>query len=664
VTRLRTPRLRPATLVVLLRIALPVPAAAAALTTAATAVPPATNIRLDAQLRRMIAPQTTRPRSNLVPSTHLWERDGQVHVRVHVDEATSDLLAELDRHGLDRRHTARDRIEGWIPTGKLGSLADVDGVRMVHPVLPGRLRATADSALHADVARSTGVDGTGVIVGVISDGAGTLPASSVPANCSAGSGSEGQAITDIVHTLAPGATIYFSEGISSSQAFIDSITCLQAAGVNVLVDDIGFYDEPFFEDGPVAQAEQAAVQAGVSCHSAAGNDAQDHYAAPFKSANGSELHDFAATAPSNPFDEIDVASGKTLDCVLQWNDPFGASSNDYDLAIYDLTQSPPVMVTDSTNMQTGSQDPFETVSLQNVGSNIGRAGVAIRKSRNATVRDLKLFCFGGETYQYLTPAGSIIGHPAVPGVVAVGAVALAARDIIEPFSSQGPVEISFPAPESRAKPDIVGIDGVTTDAPAFSPFFGTSAAAPDAAGIAGLLLQKNGCSTPAQVQQALVASAVGLSPSGSADDVYGAGRLDAAAAVQALPAPACDAGDACNTAECQIGKGCVATPLEGVAGLTCMCGEGLTPTECSTLPDRVASRLRRACRLAQRASGKKVSVRRTRALAQQINSALGRAIRSANAAATRGVIDDTCVAALTARLDDARGRAQRLHAAL
>src|SRR4029077_18887801 len=121
----------------------------------------------------------------------------------HGDAATPALFAELDRHGLDRRHTARDRIEGWIATGKLGSLADVDGVRMVHPVLPGRLRATADSALRADVARGTGVDGTGVIVGVISDGAGTLPASSVPANCSAGRGSEGQAIADIVHTLAP-----------------------------------------------------------------------------------------------------------------------------------------------------------------------------------------------------------------------------------------------------------------------------------------------------------------------------------------------------------------------------------------------------------------------------------------------------------------------------
>jgi subtilisin family serine protease len=670
VSRLRSPRLGPATMAVLLRLVLPVPAAAAT-PTAATAAPPPTSSavpapaasRLDAQLRRMVAPQASQPSSNLVPSTHLWERDGQVHVRVRVDDATPDLLAALDRGGLDRRHTGRHRIEGWIPTWELASLAGIDGVRMVHPVLPGRLRATADSALRADVARGTGVDGTGVTVGVISDGAGTLPPSAIPANCSAGSGSEGQAIADIVHTLAPGATVLFSEGISSSQAFIESINCLRAAGVNVLVDDIGFYDEPFFEDGPVAQAERAAVQAGVSCHSAAGNDAQDHYAAPFKPANGSGLHDFATTGPSSTFDEIDVAAGKTLDCVLQWNDPFGASSNDYDLAVYDLTQSPRLLITDSTNPQTGTQDPFEMVSLQNVGRDLGRAGVEIRLV-HGDVRDLKLFCFGGETYQYLTPAGSIIGHPAVPEVVAVGAVDLTSRDIIEPYSSQGPVEISFPAPESRAKPDVVGIDGVTTDAPSFSPFFGTSAAAPDAAGIAALLLEKNGCSTPAQVQQALVSSAVGLSPSGSADDVFGSGRLDAAAAIQALPPPACEGGDACETAQCQVGKGCVATPLEGVAGLTCLCAEGLTPAECPQLPDRVASRMRRACRLAARAAGKKITARRTRALAQQINQALGRAIRSANAAATRGVIDDACVAALTARLDDARGRAQRLNAAL
>src|SRR5262249_52421195 len=133
-------------------------------------------------------------------------------------------------------------------------LAAGDGFRMVHPVLPGRLRPTADAALRGAVARATGVDGTAVTVGVISDGAGTLPAAAIPANCSPGSGSEGQAMADIVHTIAPGATILFSAGIESSQAYIDSLSCLPAAGVNLLVADVGFYHEPFFPDRPGAPA--------------------------------------------------------------------------------------------------------------------------------------------------------------------------------------------------------------------------------------------------------------------------------------------------------------------------------------------------------------------------------------------------------------------------
>src|SRR5262249_57775530 len=114
-----------------------------------------------------------------------------------------------------------------------------------------------------------------------------------------------------------------------------------------------------------------------------------------------------------------------------------------------------------------------------------------------------------------------------------------------------------------------------------------------------------------------------------------------------------------STARCQAGEGCVTIPLEGVAGLTCLCSQGLVPAECSQVPARVASRLRRTCRLADRASAKNVKARRIRALAQQISQTLGRAVRSATAAASRGTLDDSCVAALTERLADARGPAHR-----
>src|SRR5262249_6980845 len=156
------------------------------------ALVPATPLpKLESHLRRLLIPDTTPTRrsSNFVPSSHLWERDGRVHVRIITDEPTSPALRDA---GFEPRHTGRDRVEGWIGTQNLEALHNLPGVRTIRPVLPGRLRATADAASRADLARATGFDGSGVTVGVISDGKGSLPDSAVPDGCAAGSGAEGQ----------------------------------------------------------------------------------------------------------------------------------------------------------------------------------------------------------------------------------------------------------------------------------------------------------------------------------------------------------------------------------------------------------------------------------------------------------------------------------------
>jgi len=485
------------------------------------------------------------------------------------------------------RVAAEHRLaRGWVRTKDLRRLAALALVRSVEPVRPGRRRAGSvtsegDAAALGPQARATGFDGTGITVGVISDGIDHIAQSVVTGNvpsgtgvpigtgCAAGSGDEGTAMLEIVHDLAPGATLLFSAGLSDKLTFVDSVTCLRNAGAQVIVDDIGFFDEPFFEDGMVAQAVRTAVQDGVSYHSAAGNDAQVHYGATFHGvtdpSSGKLYHDFATSGAADTFDRLEIAPGKTLECVLQWNDPWGASTNDYDLELWDLDRSPAALLEASTNVQNGTQDPLEEIApLLNRGGT--PAHVAVRIPRvHGVDRQLGLFCFDGSNLQYNSPAGSIVGQPALSEAVAVGAIDI--HDIglnqVEPFSSQGPATIYFPTLQVRPKPDLAGFDGVSTSVcpsatACFDPFFGTSAAAPHVAGVAALLLSKNSCLTPAQVQQAIRSGAVDILAFGF-DDISGAGRLDALN-VMTAPGP-CDDGNPCTTDTCKPATGCQHTPL-------------------------------------------------------------------------------------------------------
>jgi len=483
----------------------------------------------------------------LVPADPPRSPEGELLVYVDCDPLGVEQLAALAQAGLtvDGVDFGLGRVRGRVDDALLDRIAELWWVHAVRPidravVRVGSTTTEGDAAGRADLLRAQGVDGRGVVVGVISDGidhvadaqrSGDLPSVTVPSGgCTRGSGDEGTALLEIVHDVAPGARLLFA-GPQDSFGMIQAVQCLTAAGADVIVDDLGFFAEPYFQDGPVAAAVLSAVRAGVSYHSSAGNEAQQHLEQDFVATPNSTLHDFAGGAGDNT-NTVVVPPGGTLTCILEWNDPFGASANDYDLFLLDQNMR---VVAVSNNPQVGAQDPIEAISVVNVGNSNAVANVVIDRFGQSAPRRLELFCLGASSLEHVTPTGSIIGHPALDEVVSVAAIDVADRalDQVESFSSRGPARIDFPARVDRAKPDLAGFDGVSVSnaggfpaCPPFCAFFGTSAASPHTAGVAALLLQKNPSMTPLAVQVALRRGAADIGPVGF-DDASGFGRLDA-----------------------------------------------------------------------------------------------------------------------------------------
>jgi Subtilase family len=89
---------------------------------------------------------------------------------------------------------------------------------------------------------------------------------------------EGRAMIQVVHDLAPHAQLAFATGEPAEISYAQNIEKLAApvsaggAGADVIVDDLAFQTEPFFQEGPVAAAIRRVTEKGVLYFTAAGND--------------------------------------------------------------------------------------------------------------------------------------------------------------------------------------------------------------------------------------------------------------------------------------------------------------------------------------------------------------------------------------------------------
>ena len=447
----------------------------------------------------------------------------------------------------DKNHVA----VAWVEVKKLEKLASFDAVRTIRTVMPPLVMTgavtTEGDAIHRtyDVRTAHSQSSSDVKVGIISDGVDSrataqatndLPpdGSGLTVLNNTHGGDEGTALLEIVHDMVPDADLYFHDCGNNWVAFNDAIDALVTAGCDVICDDVGWITEPFFEDGIIASHLTTVLDNNDIIYvSAAGNAAHTHYQGDYYDPSGSSgyaQHDFSSGGSTGYYLYLWMQAGDSVRIVLQWNDQFGSSGNDYDLGLYSYGSG--LYVASSIVQQNGDDNPLEYISYTvPSGTPTGDYAIVVDKW-SGDGKTLEVYIYprnGAEVYSNnIVPADSIFGHAAVPDAIAVGAIDANDPNNIEFFSSQGPVTISYPASVSRAKPDLCGIDGVTvTGAGGFpSPFYGTSAAAPHIAAIAAQLWGAYPSKTGAEIRTMMYDSATDLGSQGY-DNVFGYGRADA-----------------------------------------------------------------------------------------------------------------------------------------
>jgi hypothetical protein len=535
---------------------------------------------------------------------------GRVMINIRLDDLSTANIQELRNRGARIVHVS-DRykvVTALVDPVDFSAVGEHGSVKNLREVLKPAKMATCPSGaivsegntqLKAALARSNyGVDGSGVTVGVLSDSYNNLSGASadvatfdlpgtgntcgyttpvyVFSDYASGGDDEGRAMLQIVHDLAPGASLSFATAYVSLTSFADNIRSLRSAGADIIVDDILWFDEPFFQEGPVSVAISDVVSSGALYFTAAGNynlsiggNYISSYEAPGYRATtcpsglpawaGATCHDFDPTGGTSSTSSVTLLGGCTVDILLQWNEPWYGVATDLDLFLIDSKN----VVVSSSAYDNLNDEPFEYLSYTNSSGSAKTYRIVVNRYTGSGTPRLKyVFLQNGNdcisSVQYNTSAGgdivgpSLIGHGSSVAGFSVAAVPFDDSNNPEYYTSRGPATHYYgpvvgttPAsaitPQTIQQPDFAATDGgCTTFFGRFSlgcnRFYGTSAAAPHAAAVAALLKQKaNQLSmsfTRAVAKHVLQSSAQAVS--GGDLNSVGSGLLDANAAMAKL----------------------------------------------------------------------------------------------------------------------------------
>ena len=416
--------------------------------------------------------------------------------------------------------------------------------------------ATAAQVQQALDESGLSIDGAGIKVGVLSDsfndlgGAaadeadGALPPAAdiqVLSDLSSGGTDEGRAMMQIVHDIAPGASLAFYTAFNSEQDFANGILVLAAAGCKVICDDVSYFDEPFFQNGVVAQAIQTVEAEGVTYVTAAGNNASNGYQAAWTPTSGS--FDGTALTDAESFGgslvqtiTVTASHAETVPLLLEWNQAYGDATSDLEILVFRNGR----LYGTATNVSSEEPtNPWVDFTFRASGT----YQIAIENLSGPNPGLIKEIAEGDGLPVEISGAniGTVYGHEMTPGAITAGAVSVADTPafgvnpaLSESFSSSGAgTELLFANNGAAlASPDVLspvaasGVDDIETTVPGLTDFYGTSAASASLAGVAALILSANPNLTPAEVEQIMEETALPMADSA----VSGAGLVQVDAA--------------------------------------------------------------------------------------------------------------------------------------
>jgi hypothetical protein len=510
------------------------------------------------------------------------DANGEVIIEVRGSAAQSIQNTAIALDG-DESHVipVTGGVAALFPVSRLAELAADPNVKTIQYLDQGttNVGSLTTQGYVTHKANQAGINnGIGVKIGVMSDSAsaakvaqliasGDLGPDTVLLEASSGT-DEGAAMMEIIHDMAPGAQLFFATANGGQPHMAANIAALEAAGCSIIVDDVSYFAEPAFQDGPIARAVNTFTSHGGLYFSAAANsgnvtngtagtwegdfvDGGPVTGAPI----GAGAGNFHAFAPGQNYDPATAVQTQNF-YTLKWSDPLAGSANDYDFFV--LNPAGTAVKRMSVAAQSGTQDPLEQIQMAASGVNAAAVGdrIVVVLFSGAT-RALRIDANRGRL-AIVTP-GSTYGHNGGPSTITVAATFWnsahsslkpfdGAHNPIETFSSDGPRKM-FYNPDGSAitpgnvlfgtnggatyqKPDMTAADGVSTHTSAsFNPFFGTSAAAPHAAAIAALIKSANFTLTNAQIRNIMIGNALNNMAPGGWDRDGGFGVVMAQPAV-------------------------------------------------------------------------------------------------------------------------------------